>query len=147
MKVIKIYLTAFIELFIIFGIINFLLFFIKHGLAFFIDINSFFIIFGLSALLSFILLISVAWQYKKIIMLDEEELKSFKFPPLKKILIKAVFLGFIISLFFIILGLDISFENKKEFLQTFILLWIIFTLLYFTLKTYIFRFYKLMNKI
>ncbi len=143
----KVYITAFIELFAVFGLVDFILFTIKQGLAYFTGVNNILIYLALSAVLAVMLLMSVAWQYKKILLMDDEELKFYENPPLKKMILRSVFMGLAFAVFFITLGMDISMEDKKMYYTTLALLWFVFTFLYFTLKSYIFRFYKLMKKI
>jgi len=142
----KVYLTAFLELSLIFGIIDFILFSIKQGLEYYYSINNILIFIALSIALASMLLLSVSWQYKKILLMNDEELKFYDNPPIKKIVFRSIFMGLAFAVFFISFGMDVSMKDKQLYYTTLALLWFVFTFLYFTLKSYIFRFYKLMKK-
>jgi hypothetical protein len=142
----KVYLTAFLELSLIFGIIDFILFSIKQGLEYYYSINNILIFIALSIALASMLLLSVSWQYKKILLMNDEELKFYDNPPIKKIAFRSIFMGLAFAVFFISFGMDVSMKDKQLYYTTLALLWFVFTFLYFTLKSYIFRFYKLMKK-
>ncbi len=146
MKQTKVYITAFLELLAVFGLIDFVFFTIKQGLIYFSTANNILVYLALSAVLAIMLLMSVAWQYKKTLLMDDDELQFYENPPWKKIIVRSVFMGLALAVFFISLGMDISMENKRLYYTTLGLLWFVFAFLYFMLKSYIFRFYKLMKK-
>ncbi len=138
----KVYLKSITELFIFFLIVDAILFYITKGLEFFTLTKNVGMYIGVSLILAILLIFSVSWQYKKILLMDDEELQNYKNPPWKKIVLISIIMGLGLSLFFVFLTVGKEFRTITWIL----ILWVLFTLFYLVLKAYIFRFYKLMIK-
>ncbi len=135
----KVIIQAAIELSLFFAIIMFILIYSVKGFEYFAKPNTIILFIGMIIGFTLFILASISFQYSKIKQFPEEELEYYKNPPWKKLLLTSVFWG-------IILTAVMMFSMKNLGVIHIFLLFIIFTLFYFVLKSYIFRFYRLSKK-
>ena len=138
----KVYLKSVVELSVFFLIVDAVLFYITKGAEFFALTKNVGMYIGVSLVMAIMLLFSVSWQYKKILLMDDEDLKLYKNPPWKRLILTSILMGLALSTFFVYLVLGEEFRSVTWVL----ILWVLFTLFYLVLKSYVFRFYKLMTK-